>query len=114
MFPPPSDMSGFLTPLDLQKLKVYPLAERQSQSRLEEIMVEPADPPPPCPENVSRIIRHCAQKMKSALNRNAAVLLIYGAHLIKNGGQLLLNQMMERGWLTHLATNGAGAIHDWE
>jgi hypothetical protein len=22
--------------------------------------------------------------------------------------------MMERGWLTHLATNGAGSIHDWE
>jgi hypothetical protein len=22
--------------------------------------------------------------------------------------------MMERGWLTHLATNGAGTIHDWE
>ena len=41
-------------------------------------------------------------------------MLIYGAHLIKNGGQLLLNQMMERGWLSHLATNGAGTIHDWE
>jgi hypothetical protein len=23
-------------------------------------------------------------------------------------------QMMEEGWLTHLATNGAGIIHDWE
>ena len=22
--------------------------------------------------------------------------------------------MMERGWITHLATNGAGTIHDWE
>ena len=21
---------------------------------------------------------------------------------------------MERGWITHLATNGAGTIHDWE
>src|SRR6185503_2336243 len=27
---------------------------------------------------------------------------------------LLLNQMIDRGWLTHLATNGAGIIHDWE
>jgi hypothetical protein len=41
-------------------------------------------------------------------------MLIYGAHLIKNGGQLLINQLIERGWLTHLATNGAGIIHDWE
>src|SRR5205823_7244357 len=53
-------------------------------------------------------------KITAARDRQAAVMLIYGAHLIKNGGQLLLNQMIERGWLTHLATNGAGVIHDWE
>jgi hypothetical protein len=40
--------------------------------------------------------------------------LIYGAHLLRNGAALLLDQMMDRGWLTHLATNGAGSIHDWE
>ena len=107
-------MSHFPSPLDLRKLKVYPLAERHSQSRLEEILVEPGDAPPTCPENVSKTIHDCTQKIKAALKRNAAVMLIYGAHLIKNGGQLLLNQMMERGWLSHLATNGAGTIHDWE
>jgi hypothetical protein len=25
-----------------------------------------------------------------------------------------VNALMERGWITHLATNGAGTIHDWE
>ena len=40
--------------------------------------------------------------------------LIYGAHLLRNGAALILDRMMERGWLTHLATNGAGTIHDWE
>ena len=107
-------MSNFLAPLDLTKLKVYPLAERHSESRLEEILVEPADGPAPCPDNTARIIRDCALRIRSALQRNAAVMLIYGAHLVKNGAQLLLNQMMERGWLSHLATNGAGIIHDWE
>src|SRR6266545_3237294 len=107
-------MTNSHSPLDLQKLKVYPLADRHSQSRLEDILVEPADTPPPCPENVSSIVRDCAHRIKAALSRNAAVMLIYGAHLIKNGSQLLLNQMIERGWLTHLATNGAGIIHDWE
>src|SRR2546430_9042192 len=107
-------MSHLPSPLDLRKLKVYPLAERHSQSRLDDILVEPGEAPPTCPENVSKIVRHCAQKIKAALKRNAAVMLIYGAHLIKNGGQLLLNQMMERGWLSHLATNGAGTIHDSE
>ena len=27
---------------------------------------------------------------------------------------LLVERMMAGGWLTHLATNGAGTIHDWE
>src|SRR5271166_1631531 len=41
-------------------------------------------------------------------------MLIYGAHLLRNGAARLLERMMSRGWLTHLATNGAGTIHDWE
>ena len=39
---------------------------------------------------------------------------MYGAHLIKNGAMPLVNLLVERGWVTHLATNGAGTIHDWE
>ena len=26
----------------------------------------------------------------------------------------LCRRLIERGWVTHLATNGAGVIHDWE
>ena len=40
--------------------------------------------------------------------------MIYGAHLLRNGTAPILDRMMERGWITHLATNGAGTIHDWE
>lgn len=41
-------------------------------------------------------------------------MLTYGAHLVKNGCGLLVNTLIENGWLTHLATQGAGVIHDWE
>ena len=41
-------------------------------------------------------------------------MLIYGAHLLRNGAAKILERMMAGGWLTHLATNGAGTIHDWE
>jgi hypothetical protein len=41
-------------------------------------------------------------------------MLIYGAHLLRNGAAMLLDRMMAEGWITHLATNGAGTIHDWE
>jgi hypothetical protein len=107
-------MTNLSSPLDLKRLKVYPLAERRSESRLEDILIEPAKSPRPCPAAVTNAVHDCAQQIRLALDRRASVMLIYGAHLIKNGGQLLLNQMMERGWLTHLATNGAGVIHDWE
>ena len=101
-------------PLDLRQLKVLPLAERNSLTRIEEILVEPSEAAPACDHPIQQAVVACAEAIKRALQRSASVMLIYGAHLIKNGGQLLLNQMLERGWLTHLATNGAGTIHDWE
>src|SRR5687768_11282108 len=39
---------------------------------------------------------------------------MYGAHLLRNGAARIITDLMERGWITHLATNGAGSIHDWE
>src|SRR5439155_22678651 len=49
-----------------------------------------------------------------ARKRAAGVMYMYGAHLVKNGGSGIINRLIDRGWITHLATNGAGAIHDWE
>jgi hypothetical protein len=34
--------------------------------------------------------------------------------LLRNGAARILEQLMAHHWLTHLATNGAGSIHDWE
>jgi hypothetical protein len=47
-------------------------------------------------------------------NNRASIILAFGAHLIKNGLGLVLRRMTEEGFVTHLATNGAGSIHDWE
>jgi hypothetical protein len=56
----------------------------------------------------------CARQIKAARPRNAGVMFLYGAHLVKNGAAALVERLMEGGWITHLATNGAGSIHDWE
>src|SRR5688572_14866647 len=101
-------------PPDWRALKVYPLASRQSMSQVEEILVEPSNDPPAIEEALRQRITKCAAQIRSAIKSGAGVMLIYGAHLIKNGGQLLLNRLLEHGWVTHLATNGAGIIHDWE
>jgi len=101
-------------PIDLSLLKVFPLSERKSMSRLEDIMVNPDSPAPPCSEAVQRRIEECAGAILTARSRGASVLFLYGAHLVKNGGAAIVERLMARGWLTHLATNGAGSIHDWE
>ena len=107
-------MNNYPPPLDLAKVKVYPLAERQSLSAIDSLLVDPARPPRPCaPENLAAI-QDCARKIAAARERDAAVMLLYGAHLIKNGALRIVNRLIERGSVSHLATNGAGAIHDWE
>jgi hypothetical protein len=101
-----------MTPIDLTKLKVLPLAERKSQARLEDILINP-DSAPAATAEIKQISR-CAADIVRARERGAAVMLIFGAHLIKNGAADIVVRLMEHGWITHLATNGAGVIHDWE
>ncbi len=102
------------TPLDLSKLRVFSLTERASIAGIAETIIAPDGPPPDCSDaNRSHIHRAC-ENIRSARARGASVMLIYGAHLIKNGAHLILDRLMAGGWLTHLATNGAGIIHDWE
>ncbi len=101
-------------PLDLSKLRVLPLAARRSLTRADDILIDPDAPPPPCPDAVIPMVEGAAEAIRGARGRGAAVILIYGAHLLRNGAALILDRMMAAGWLTHLATNGAGTIHDWE
>ena len=103
-----------IEPIDLGKLRVYPLEQRRSLTRIEEILVSPDSPAPALAELNRREIEACAAAVRRARERDAAVILMYGAHLLRNGAALILDEMMRRGWLTHVATNGAGTIHDWE
>ncbi len=99
---------------DWTKLRVFPLAERKSLTAADEILKQPDSAPPPCPEGVEPHVESCAERIVSARSRGAGVILMYGAHLLRNGAALILERMVARGWLTHLCTNGAGTIHDWE
>src|ERR1700679_3103401 len=103
-----------VTPIDLSKLRVFPLAERKSVTRVDEILIAPDAPLKPCTEQTTSMVEDAARKIKAARARGAAVVLIYGAHLLRNGAARVLERMMAGRWLTHLATNGAGTIHDWE
>ena len=62
----------------------------------------------------AEVLTECAEKVRAARAAGRPVMLAFGAHSIKNGLAPVLTQLMERGWVTLLATNGAGIIHDWE
>jgi hypothetical protein len=107
-------MSNHPTPLDLKKLKVYPLAERKSMSQIDTILIDPDAPAPSCSKTVAKVVEDSARRVVDARQRKAAVILMFGAHLVKNGAAALMDRFLSLGYVTHLATNGASAIHDWE
>lgn len=100
--------------IDGRRVKVQPLAERESKHHIDEIRVDPDGPLLPASSRQAAQIRTIADRMRTARSRGATVMLAYGAHLVKNGLGPVVTRMLESGWITHLATNGAGVIHDWE
>lgn len=50
----------------------------------------------------------------AARARDAQVILMMGAHVIRQGNSRLIIDLMRRGVITHVAGNGACAIHDFE
>jgi hypothetical protein len=99
--------------LDLNQLRVFPLSERKSLTSIEDIIIDPNSSPPDAGE-YKTVIDEIAKNIIQAKQNNASVMLAYGAHLLRNGMGPTIIRLMEEGWLTHAATNGAGIIHDWE
>lgn len=97
----------------IRDVQVFPLKERNSLSSIDEVMQVP-ETTPNIEARQAGVVSMAAEKIREARESNASRIFIYGAHLIKNGGNPMLIKLMEQGWITHLATNGAGIIHDWE
>ena len=100
--------------LDRDKLSVKPLGERKNKIVIERDCVLPGTASKPLAGEAREIVREAAARMRKARRAERAIILAFGAHTIKNGLAPVLIRLMEEGWLTHLATNGAGSIHDWE
>ena len=100
--------------LDLSLIKIRPLSERSSLARVDEILVHPDSNPAAISPEKQKLVHRCASAVQRAKSRGASIILMYGAHLLRNGAALIVDELMQSGWLTHLATNGAGSIHDWE
>ena len=60
------------------------------------------------------ISRRVVDAIVAAKKRDAGIVWGIGAHVIKTGVSPVLIDLMERGFVSALAMNGAGIIHDFE
>lgn len=94
-------------------VQVNPIGNRLSKHEFGEIVIDPAASPPEAGD-LALPIEQLSERIRIARDAEASVILCYGAHLIKNGLGPVVADLVREGWITHLATNGAGVIHDWE
>ena len=99
---------------DRNKLFIKKLSERQNQISIEDAHISPGYTPSKLSAKDNEIIDKAAKKIIAAREKGKSVILAFGAHTIKNGLAPVLMELIGKGWVTHLATNGAGIIHDWE
>lgn len=100
--------------LDRTRLLVKKLSGRKNRVYIAKDHIPVTQKPGNLSASAELLIRQTAENIKLAREKKRAVMLAFGAHTIKNGMAPALIALMEEGWLSHLATNGAGIIHDWE
>ncbi|MBU0599970.1 hypothetical protein KJ997_04220 [bacterium] len=108
-------------PLNLSKIKTYPLKERKNKVKIKDFI------------NLNLFYKDflsylsslpsilAANDLKEVVNlifkayeHKKPVILAMGAHVIKCGLSPLIIELMKKGIVTAIALNGAGAIHDFE
>jgi len=100
--------------LDRFAVRMQPLRARENKKTIDVDHVSPDAPPPKLSVDGRQIIEEVVGRIREARASSRPVVVAFGAHAIKNGLGPVFLRLIERGWLTHLATNGAGIIHDWE
>src|SRR5690242_15489097 len=114
-------MSSPYTEFDLSGVRTYPLASRRSKARAEDF-ARPVRAGASFAEWFDALpdilgghdLRRVVSALKQARARGAGIIWGIGAHVIKTGVSPVLIDLMKRGYVSALAMNGAGIIHDFE
>lgn len=99
---------------DRSRLRTYSLSTRRNRVLFEKDAVDVDSTPRPLSTAAQATLTECVARIRAARGASRPVILAFGAHTIKNGLSPVLIRLIEQGWVTLLATNGAGIIHDWE
>jgi len=95
---------------DRSRLVLRPLSERRHDLNRDSL-IYPGSTYVRC-ENAALPV--LAGRILRAREQGRPVIFMLGAHVLRRGAAPLLIDLMERGLLSHIALNGAGAIHDFE
>ena len=106
---------------DLTGIRTYPLASRKSKARAENF-ARPYEKGQGVAALVSSLpemlaaadFRSIVRALVAARSTEGGILWGLGAHIVKTGLGPVIIDLMERGFVSALATNGAGIIHDFE
>jgi hypothetical protein len=95
---------------DRSRLTVKPLSERCHDLHLDRWLALEDETPPFTHPHLPQV----AERLSAARERGGARILMMGAHVLRAGVNRHIIDLLERGVIDHIATNGAGAIHDYE
>jgi len=106
---------------DLSGVRTYPLDSRVSKARVEDF-ARPVTAGSTFKEWFASLpgilgaqdVHRTVDAIVAARRRDAGVIWGIGAHVIKTGVSPVLIDLMRRGYVSALAMNGAGIIHDFE
>ena len=108
-------------PIDLSRVKTHSIHDRPALVR-KDILARPTPPSASAADLIdslpdvlaARALRDLIDAVAAAHRDGRPVALAMGAHVIKVGLGPLVIDMIDRGIITCIAMNGAGAIHDYE
>ncbi len=93
---------------DRSRLHVSPLADRKHDLNLSAIL--PLTPTTDQDVTLKKVATH----IHKARQNKRPIILMIGAHVLRSGVQRYLIDLMEQGYISCIAMNGAGVIHDFE
>jgi hypothetical protein len=108
-------------PFDMSGIRTYPLKSRASKAKAEQF-ARPYQAGSGLPGLLASLpsilaaadFRAVVDAILDARAAGRGVVWGFGAHVVKTGLSPVLVDLMERGFVSALATNGAGIIHDFE
>ena len=95
---------------DRRQLLVKRLSERAHDMAVSDILALDTEIAPLGNPDLATV----AARIRQARENGRAVVMLMGAHVIKQGLARFVIKLIEEGWVTHIGGNGACAIHDYE